>query len=88
MIPLLDIDGFVDALRLELEDEIDPSSIIPEARLIADLDLDSLQLLRVAAFVESLAPIILPDQLDPADATIGDLHHYYRTLAEHAAAEP
>lgn len=76
---------FCEVLDVEFEDIRAPGSFKPGARLVDDLHLDSLDLLRLVIFVESLAPIELPDQLDPSDATVGDLYHYYVTLSSAAA---
>jgi acyl carrier protein len=77
---------FLDALAVEFVEEIDRAELVPEAGLVRDLDLDSLQLIRLAAFVESLAPIELPDDLDPGDATLADVFYYYETITERAAS--
>lgn len=77
---------FLEALRLEFADEIDPERFTLDAKVGRDLELDSLQLLRLYAFVESFAPITLPEQLDPWEATLADLHHYYATLAGRAGS--
>ncbi len=72
---------FCGSLDREFEDIRPPGSFRPDSRLVDDLQLGSLDLLRLVIFVESLAPIELPEQLDPADATVRDMYHYYVTLA-------
>lgn len=72
---------FLDVLRVEFEGELPPEAIEPEAHLIGDLDLDSLDLIRIVAVVESLAPIDIPEDLPVDDATIRDLFHYYEVAA-------
>lgn len=72
---------FVDVLRLEFEGDLPPEIIEPDAHLIGDLGLDSLDLIRIVAVVESLAPIEIPEDLPVEDATIRDLYHYYEVTA-------
>ncbi len=83
MLPLLSEGEFYRALDAEFGDLHPPGTFNREARLVDDLHLDSLDLLRLTIFVESLAPIELPEQMDPADVTVGDLYHYYFTLGAH-----
>lgn len=85
-VKVLDADEFLDALRSEFEGELDPDRIDLRARLIDDLELDSLQVLRLVVFVESLGDIELPDDLDLGDASLGDLHYYYDILVRRASS--
>lgn len=46
-------------------------------RLLGDLRLDELSLVRVLQAVLDLNPYFaLPDQMDVEDVTVGDLHHF------------
>lgn len=47
------------------------------SRLIGDLGLDSFDIVEVFLAVEEVSPqISIPDQMDPTDLRLGDLHHF------------
>lgn len=69
---------FGDGAPFPRRDEFDLS-----ATLVGDLGLDSLEVVRLLAVVESLAPIVLPDSLPFETATLGDIYHYYCVLVDH-----
>lgn len=63
--------GIAEVARDELE--LDPAAILPEARLVEDLGLDSLRLLTLAAEVENRFRVALEPEDDASIVTVGDL---------------
>lgn len=63
--------GVAEVARDELA--LDPAAILPEARLVEDLGLDSLRLLTLAAEVENRFQVALEPEDDAAIVTVGDL---------------
>jgi hypothetical protein len=56
-------------------------SLSRDTRLIHDLAFDSLQLFRLAIFVEMLAPIDLPAEIDFDALTLGAVYDHYAVTA-------
>jgi acyl carrier protein len=75
---VLDFEAFAehvsDGLRLE------PDTVVPEARLVEDLGLDSFDLVELLTLVEELG-VHFPDDVAVGVETVGDL---YREYAERA----
>jgi len=68
--------AFIEMVTREFADTID-AEIHPESRILDDLGMDSLELLRLMLLAESLVPgFELPPQLDLKDVAIRDIHHY------------
>jgi acyl carrier protein len=75
-------DDFLALLRREFSESVE-ARIDKSSRLIDDLALDSLELIRLLLIAESLVPgFDLPEQLELADVTVGDVYHY---MAQRAA---
>lgn len=61
------------------EFDLEISDISPTTRLQADLDFDSLELLRAACFMEMLVPFDFPDEDIAVDVSLADLYGIYTT---------
>lgn len=55
---------------------VDPARLHPETSLVDDLDVDSLDILRLAAGLDADFDVALPEELLPEILTVADLHHY------------
>jgi acyl carrier protein len=66
---------------------VDPGAVDPSTHL-ADLELDSLQMVELIVFVEELGCEV-PEDLVPALVTAGDVYAHYvtRITAEHSGGE-
>ena len=61
--------------------DIEPDELVPEARLVEDLGLDSFDLVELLTLVEELG-VRFPDDVAVGIETVGDLYREY----EHRAA--
>lgn len=76
---------FIDRLRLELDL---PDVVLAHDSLVDDLELDSLELFRLAVVIDELAPgWSIPEQLDAEDLTVETVHHYLGLELERRAAQ-
>ncbi len=62
--------------------EVPAHRITADAWLDRDMNLDSLQCVRLALEMERLAGTRLPDDFDPGDLTLTDCYSVYRTLSD------
>ncbi|MDP2305990.1 MAG: phosphopantetheine-binding protein [Pseudomonadota bacterium] len=68
--------------------EVTADTVVPEARLREDLDLDSLDAADMMIAIEKRFGVRLDDQVARTFKTVGDIHGYVRKLvAEKLAAE-
>jgi acyl carrier protein len=60
-----------------------PAQLLHEDSLIEDLGFDSLEIVHVLVFLESLlrSPVTLADEVVPIFATLGDVYDYLRSRA-------
>jgi acyl carrier protein len=72
-------DRFVKLLATEFE--LDPVCLVRATRFVGDLDFDSFQFFRLAVFIEMLAPIDVPDDVDLDALTVGALYDFYAVEA-------
>jgi acyl carrier protein len=66
---------------LAQELEIAEDALTREARFVLDLDFDSFQLFRLAIFVEMLAPVDIPAEIDIETLTVGAVYEHYAVEA-------
>ena len=71
---MISIEQFILLLRDELVLGIN-CDVTADARIIADLDFDSLQLMLLAGWLEDCFGVPWPVQFDMRDANVRDLHH-------------
>ena len=81
---LLSFERFCHLLSVEFDFEI---AITRDTRLVDLLRLDSFELLRIAVFMESLAPIERPDEIDSSTLSVGTLYDAYVGAAIDAGLE-
>jgi acyl carrier protein len=70
---------------LATEFELDPAAIAPAARLVEDLDLDSIDGVTIVVHLESELHVSISDEEIQKMATVGDI---VEALAERLAAAP
>lgn len=66
--------------------ELDPGSVVPDARLREDLDLDSLDAADMLVLIEKKFGIRMDDELVRTFRTVGDIHGYVHRLVEEGPA--
>lgn len=77
----LTLTEFLGRLASEFDLEGRDPPLAAETRLRADLGFDSLDLLRLSIFLDALAGVLVPEDLELVDEiTLGDVHYYYLTL--------
>jgi acyl carrier protein len=64
------------------EFELEPSAVVPEARMREDLGLDSLDAVDLIVAIEKALHIRVPEELAREMQTVGDVHRYVRTVAK------
>jgi acyl carrier protein len=62
------------------EFELEPSSIVPEARLREDLGLDSLDAVDLVVALEKVLQLRIPEEVAREMRTVSDVHAYVRTV--------
>jgi len=62
-------------------DEFELDGLVGTERLLDDLEFDSLELLRVALFLEIVCDVELPEQVDYESLCVDDIWHYYQVQA-------
>lgn len=70
------------------EFELEPSLIVPEARMREDLGLDSLDAVDLIVAIEKAFHVCVPEVLAREMRTVGDLHNYVRTVVNSTEAPP
>ena len=66
--------------------EVSPESVVPEARLREDLDLDSLDAADMMIAIERKFGVRLDDQVARTFRTVGDIHGYVHKLVSNKDA--
>jgi len=75
---------FLERLAREFDLEDGDPPLAADTRVRADLGFDSLDLLRLSIFLDALAGVIVPEDLEKLDdVTLGEVHYYYLTLLSH-----
>lgn len=68
--------------------EVEPGSVVPDARLREDLDLDSLDAADMMIAIEKKFGVRLDDQVARTFRTVGDIHGYvHKLVAEKDAGQ-
>lgn len=69
--------------RFAVEFDLGEQPVSTSTRVVADLDFDSLDLLRLSVFLDVIGDAVVPEGLEElADFTLGDIYHYYRVSRE------
>jgi acyl carrier protein len=76
---IVGFDRFCTLFRAEFA--LEEGSLARDSRLVYDLGFDSLQLFRLSIFVEMLAPIDLPAEIDFDALTLGSVYDHYAVTA-------
>jgi acyl carrier protein len=63
--------------------DLEPEEMVPDARLVEDLGLDSFDLVELLTLVEELG-VRFPDNVAAGIDTVGDLHREYQQRAARA----
>lgn len=68
--------------------ELEPSAIVPTARLREDLDLDSLDAADMLVLIEKKFGIRMDDTVVRSFRTVGDIHGYVHQLVQERQVSP
>jgi acyl carrier protein len=70
------------------EFELEPSAIVPRARMREDLGLDSLDAVDLSVAIEKALHVRVPEEFAREMRTVGDVHDYVRTVADSGEVTP
>lgn len=79
--PVLEFTAFAEHVGDGLD--LEPEAIVPDARLVEDLGLDSFDLVELLTVVEELG-VHFPDDVAVSVETVGDVYREYARRAERA----